>query len=194
MSTSFNFEIKSNAPVSAAFRKMGLSTFTQASQWVRQIPYGRNSSKIDLLLVFTEKKGTCSTKHGLLKLLAEENGEKRLQLCMGIFNMNPTNTPAISSVFEKYHLTELPEAHCYLKYEDEILDFTWAQADPSAFTKDLIIEENISPEQIGEYKINQHQKHLLSWLSKTEQTGIKAEQIWSIREACIATLETHWRV
>lgn len=37
-----------------------ITEFKDACFFIKQLPYGRNSDKTDLKLIFSEKKGTCS--------------------------------------------------------------------------------------------------------------------------------------
>jgi hypothetical protein len=50
-------------------------------------------------------------------------------------------------------------------------------------------EEPITVEQLGAYKIELHQRFLRDWIARTETVrGRSLDQIWRIREACIAAL------
>jgi hypothetical protein len=80
--------------------------------------------KLNALSVFIDNGGTCSTKHALLKRFAEENNRVEIKLMLGIFNMNSNNTPKISDVLKHYNLQEIPKALNYLKFKNEILDYT----------------------------------------------------------------------
>jgi hypothetical protein len=61
--------ILAEGPVSHAFLNRGISGFGQAMEWIKQLPYVRNPDKQNLLTVFSDGCGTCSTKHALIKLL-----------------------------------------------------------------------------------------------------------------------------
>ncbi|MFN6341326.1 MAG: hypothetical protein ACK4Y6_02890, partial [Bacteroidota bacterium] len=73
MTNQLDFEIKSKGQISKEFIDRNIFTFNQASIFVRQLAYGRNADKNNLTSVFTDNCGTCSTKHALLKKLADEN-------------------------------------------------------------------------------------------------------------------------
>lgn len=47
-----------------------------------------------------------------------------VRLMIGIYLMNEDNTPGVGKVLERYGLKEIPEAHCYLRFEGQYLDFT----------------------------------------------------------------------
>src|SRR5215472_5557110 len=92
-----------------------VSSFRDAAHLVAALPYGRGSKRSDHLMVLFENKGTCSTKHGLLALLAQEQNLP-IALYLGIYEMNGLNTPGVGPVLETNCLTAIPEAHSYLKY------------------------------------------------------------------------------
>lgn len=56
--------------------------------------------------------------------------------------------------------------------------------------QELPHEESIIPEQIGDYKVAMHRQFLQDWvLNHPEMTaGMGFEQLWQVREACIAVL------
>ncbi len=175
-----DFTIKSKGEISKEFFKRKILTFNQASFFIKQLPYGRNSDKNNLISVFTDKCGTCSTKHALLKILADENNFENIKLMVGIFKMNKKNTPEISETLEINRLEYIPEAHCYLNFEDKILDFTTINSNPENFLCDLIEEIEILPKQIAEYKVQYHKNYLISWLNKNKQIKLSINEIWEI--------------
>ena len=115
--------IKDRGPISAAFLRLRIHDFRSAGQYVRDLSFGRNAATSDLLAVLNEGKGTCSTKHALLKALASEQGLP-IRLVLGIYEMNARNTPGIGQVLEEHHLPCIPEAHCYLVHQDRRIDVT----------------------------------------------------------------------
>jgi len=183
-----DFEIKSKGQISKEFIDRDILTFNQASIFVRQLAYGRNADKNNLASVFTDNCGTCSTKHALLKKLADENNFEKVKLIVGLFQMNKKNTPEISETLQKNQLEYIPEAHCYLKFEDQIIDLTKINSKPTDFLDDLIEEIEISPEQITDYKVNYHKNYIVTWLDKNEQINLSLNDIWIIREQCIQDL------
>jgi hypothetical protein len=136
----------------------GIETFHQAVSWVWKLPYGRNSIRSDYMLVPKERRGACSTKHAFLAQLASEQ-QVELKLILGIFMMDALNTPKICALLSVSVLTAIPEAHCCLRYEGSQYDFTYFDEQNSFWhpTIDFLYEEEIDPDQIGEYKIKKHQ-------------------------------------
>lgn len=188
MTNQIDFDIKSKGRISTSFMDRNILTFKQASLFVRQLPYRRNTDKNNLTTVFTDYCGTCSTKHALLKELSVENKFEELKLIVGLIRMNKNNTPAIASTLLQNNLEYIPEAHCYLKYQDLILDLTKVNSMPSDFLNDLIDEIEILPDQITDYKVNYHKNYLAAWLHNHKQLNYTLEEIWSIREQCIEDL------
>jgi len=180
-----NFPITSSFPFSHAFRTYHIDDFKEACAYIARLPYGRNKDKSNLLKVFADQCGTCSTKHALLKSLADENGFKNLKLIAGIFKMNRENTPKISPVLEKYQLDYIPEAHCYLRYNNMILDYTKADSDPATFMDEIMEETEIMPDQITAYKVDYHKNYLKEWLIRTPHILYTLDEVWAIREKCI---------
>jgi hypothetical protein len=115
-----NFDIKPIGIISNKFLSHHIYTFDEATKFVRQLPYGRNNDKTDLTTIFYDNCGTCSTKHAILKQLANENNFNDLKLILGLFRMNAINTPKISETLKKSKLVYIPEAHNYLKYKSII--------------------------------------------------------------------------
>jgi hypothetical protein len=177
-------------PVTAAFAALALRDFREAAAHVNRLPYGRNANRTDPLAVLQEARGTCSTKHALLRRLAIEQNFQ-IALIVGIYEMNQRNTPGVGTVLEKYRLESLPEAHCYLRANRKNIDVTRAPADSSAEPiSHFIHEEEIVPDQIGEYKVSLHRRFLQQWIVQTTpQIPYTPTGLWRIREECIAALE-----
>ena len=184
-------EIKSTSSreITSRFQKIGITDFEKACEWVRNLPYKRNRNNADVLCVFKDNGGTCSTKHALLKRYAEEIQEPEITLMLGIFNMNSKNTPKISEVLQKYGLIEMPEAHSYLKQKSQILDCTRRNSKPEDFVGDLVEEIKIIPAQIPDFKTEYHQHYLRKYLKENPKLPYSREKFWKIREECIGALQ-----
>ena len=181
--------LRSSGIVSTAFLSLAKADLRVAGQHVCDLPYGRNGHPDDPLAVLTERRGTCSTKHALLRRLAIEQ-EIDLLLILGIYEMNERNTPGVGSVLERYGLNALPEAHCYLRVGNERIDVTrqnvGSHVEPISH---FLHEEEIDPSQITLYKSGVHKSFLQQWI--TERPDIREfslASIWEIREECIAAL------
>jgi hypothetical protein len=187
MST-YNFDIKSSSTISQNFTSRQVNTFVDACNYIRQLPYKRNSNKNDLSSVFADQYGTCSTKHALLRQLAVENKADNVKLILGVFKMSKQNTPQIRATLDKYGLTYILEAHNYLSVDNEIIDCTKTGFGVDNFVADLIAEVEIESNQITDFKVSYHKEILQKWLSENPQIKLSFNELWTIREQCIEDL------
>lgn len=185
-----DFSISSGRPVSDKFIELGITSFAKAAQYVQQLPYKRNSNKSDILGPLKEQQGTCSTKHALLAQLAFENKHADIVLKLGIFRMGAKYSPAVGKVLSKYGLEFIPEAHNYLCYKGQVFDFTTPDASPDKFFDDLIVEITIDPNEITDFKVSYHKELLQKWILYTP-LSFTLDELWKIREECIAALSTN---
>jgi hypothetical protein len=124
-------------------------------------------------------------------LLAELAQEQTLPvvLTLGIYEMHERNTPGVNVVLHRYGLPAIPEAHCYLAYEGMRIDITRSGVEPTGPIECFLYEEVITPAQIGEYKVQLHQRFLQKWITaQSLAKGLSFTAVWKIREECIAAL------
>src|SRR5580704_4536411 len=183
------FRFASAGAVTAAFVGVAKADLRSAAQYVARLPYGRNSDPEDPLIVLAEQRGTCSTKHALLRRLAIEQGLP-MALVVGLYEMTERNTPGIEPVLRRYGLTSLLEAHCYLCAGGNRIDVTKEpsndQAEPIGH---FLYEEEIDPEQITRYETGLHRKFLKEWMAGDDRLrGLSFDRVWSIRQECIESL------
>jgi hypothetical protein len=187
---------KPEGAVTAAFLRIRTENLRAAAKYVRCLPYARNTRPDDPLIVLIEGRGTCSTKHALLRRLAIEQNLD-LALVLGIYEMAEQNTPGVGEILRKYDLVSMPEAHCYLRMAGRRIDVTRVvdQA-PFAAISRFLHEEDIEPAQITDYKIALHKQFLLRWISDNRGLGGRSlADLWKIREECIAQLSGQdWHV
>ncbi len=183
-----NFSIHPLGPISKQFLQIGISDYASACDFVRLLPYARNSDKHQNDIVLQEGFGTCSTKHALLAELALEQEVKRVRLMLGIFMMHAHNTPRVAAILAEHKLIAIPEAHTYLRSANTLIDCTGVNFSEQNFLPDLIHEIEIVPKQIREYKPLYHQQYIETWLADHPEIPYTMPEIWAIREACIAAL------
>jgi hypothetical protein len=174
--------------VTNAFLRLSIADFQSAARFVRSLPYGRNSGCDEALIVLTEGRGTCSTKHALMRRLAVEQ-ELNIALVIGIYEMTAANTAGVGKVLSKYQLHALPEAHCYLRTEGRRVDITRAAGPAGIVPIKFLYEEDIDPAQIGRYKVDLHRQFLYRWMKEADPKSFSLEDLWRVREECIAALE-----
>lgn len=179
--------LHSSDSLTKIFTTSGIKTWEDLTIFIKQIPYGRNANRTDFSLVLKENKGTCSSKHALLKQVANENKIKDVELIIGIFKMSKENTPKIGTVLENNNLAYIPEAHCYLKINDIAMDFTSKDSLYDKIKNDILEEIKIEPFQVSEFKVRFHKEYMKKWLVEMN-SNFTFEQIWEIREKCIQNL------
>lgn len=184
-----NFKIESTEEMSIAFKELGIDDFKQACEYIKLLPYKRNKDRDNLLNVIIEQKGVCSTKHAVLRKLALENNHPKVELILGIFRMDAEYAPAIKTTLEKANLDYIIEGHTYLKYNNEFYDYTTVTSDYKLFKDKVISEEIYEYNQIGDFKINLHRVAIQKWLDITPIIFYSLDEIWNIREQCIADLQ-----
>ena len=164
----------------------GISSFVEACEYVRLLPYGRNTNRTDRLLVLEEQCGTCSGKHALLAELALEHGQP-IDLMIGIFRMTKYTHPQVSTILDQHNLEYLPELHTYFRIGGKRLDFTGIDS-PIEPAVDFVTEKRIAPHQVEKFKTAFHKEYLGEWLKSTEGLAkrFNPDSIWRIREMCIA--------
>jgi hypothetical protein len=165
----------------------GINSWNELTEFIQNLPYGRNKNRTELELVLSEKKGTCSSKHALLKRIADLNSVPDVKLVIGIYRMNQVNTPKIGTELTDNSIDFVPEAHCYLKINGTGIDFTTKKSEFQKIEKDIIQEKEIEPEQVAKFKVDYHKSFIKRWLKETN-SEFEFEQIWRIREKCIENL------
>lgn len=178
-------QLQAAGPVSAAFVERGARDLRACADLLWRLPYGRNGNPADPLCVLNEGAGTCSTKHALLARLIAEQGIPGIELRLGIYEMSEANTPGVGATLAAHGLASLPEAHCYLVANGARVDITRIDGAGDEPIDTFLVEETITPDQAGAYKRDFHQ----GFIAASGRYGPRtAEDLWSIREACIAAI------
>ncbi len=182
-----NYKLSSKDHITEIAKSYGIDYWNNLMEYVKNLPYGRNENRTNLELVLTEGKGTCSSKHALLKTIADLNGVPNVDLIIGIYRMTALNTPIFGTILNSNSIEYIPEAHCYLKIKGKRIDLTSSKSGFEKIEKDIIQEKTISPSQVAKYKVEYHKSFLKNWLQETN-IEMALEQIWRIREKCIENL------
>ena len=109
--------------VSVMFRELGVTSFRMACTFVHELPYGYNSDREDLMVLFREKRGTCTTKHAVIATLAEELGLS-VRKTVGIYKMTEPLVTGTDKILERHRLPYLPMIHCFLAWGPHRVDLT----------------------------------------------------------------------
>lgn len=178
----------SNDNLTTLVKNKGIKNWSELIEFIQMLPYGRNLNREDLSLVIKENRGTCSSKHSFLKKVADLNNFDNVKLVLGMYKMNNLNTPKIGDTILKKGLEYIPEAHCYLKLNNQRIDITNSNSDIENLINDIIEEIEIEPEQVNTFKVDYHKKYLQNWITENE-IKMNLVDIWDIREQCIQKLE-----
>lgn len=185
-----NFKIESKEIISTAFRNKNIFYFEDACEYVTHLDYKRNLNKDSITCIFEDQGGTCSTKHATLRKLALENNHPNVKLILGIFKMDANYSSLIKDTLLRHNLECIPEAHNYLKIDGKYVDFTKPGARDEHFRNKILIEKEIEYNQINQDKITFHKNFLNNWI-QTQKTPFTLEELWAIREQCIADLQNN---
>jgi len=174
----------SDGYISSLFKSRHITNFHTACDFIWKLPYGRTSDPYNFKLVLSEQIGTCSSKHGLLKLLIDELGLD-VELVVGIYAMTESNTPGVGLVLGKSKYDHVPEAHCYLRYNSHRIDLTRYETTAEAPIDQFFTETPFLVTELALNKVKMHKQFLVDKYGKAE-----SEKIWQIREQCISALST----
>jgi hypothetical protein len=115
--------IVENGPISSTFLNMGIENFHSACRYVHSLPYGYNSNRDDLMILFRESIGSCTTKHAVIATLADEM-EIGIGKTIGIYAMTEAIVTGTKPILERYILPYLPMVHCFLFFEAHRVDLS----------------------------------------------------------------------
>ena len=118
-----NKPIVENGSISRTFLSMGINDFHRSCRYVHELPYGYNSDRDDLMILFKEKMGSCTTKHAVIATLAAELGIT-IDKHIGIYAMTEALVTGTQNILDRYKLPYLPMVHCFLVYEEHRVDLS----------------------------------------------------------------------
>lgn len=118
-----NKPIEDNGLISRTFLSMGINDFHHACRYVHELPYGYNSDREDLMILFKEKMGSCTTKHAVIATLAAEL-EIAIDKHIGIYAMTEALVTGTQKILDRYKLPYLPMVHCFLVFEAHRVDLS----------------------------------------------------------------------
>lgn len=182
-----DIQLESNDPLTIDIVESGVVSWEDLIRCVNTFHYGRNANRTDLTAVWYERKGTCSSKHAFLKYVADLNAIPNVELVLCLYKMNAENTAKVEPVLVEFNMDYLPEAHCYIRFNDEAIDVTTMTSKFSSIEADVIEEQIIQPEQVVEFKVDYHQSYMKKWGAENHPSK-SFEELWTIREKCILAL------
>lgn len=183
--------IDGSGVVTSEFLKLGITGFTEACRYVHEMPYGYNSDRDDLLILFKEGKGSCTTKHAVIATLADELSLP-IRKSIGIYAMTEDLVTGTQPILENYRLPYIPMVHCFLVNENYRVDLTEGNfngknkpMDRFLYTRE--VTANISAKD--EYLLyrNALKDHILS---SKELNGVDIKHVLQAREKGINLLRS----
>jgi hypothetical protein len=180
-----DFPLEGSGSCSAEARRLGFTTFAQIAEHIRSLPYGRVQGDPEGLAVLRHGRGTCSSKHRYLAILARECGRNDVRLTLGLYEMSEHNTPGVGMVLQAAALQSVPEVHCYLTWQGRRYDFTGLPRGSSSPFESLTEEKPVLPEDLPTAKVQFHRYAMVHW---AQERGVDPELAWNVRERCMEAL------
>jgi hypothetical protein len=182
--------ITDNGPIGRIFKGLDIGTFHDACRWVHRLPYGYNSDRDDLMILFKEKMGSCTTKHAVIATLAAEL-ELPIHKNVGIYAMTEALVTGTQDILDRFGLPYITMIHCFLNYQDHWVDLSEGNRngkngpiDHFLFTAE--VAATISAKD--EYRLYRQalKDHVLSLI---EREGIDMKTVLKAREEGLALLK-----
>ncbi|MFX1380070.1 MAG: hypothetical protein ACFFA4_13360 [Promethearchaeota archaeon] len=183
-------EIKPVGEISKKLLNLGIKSFREACEYIHNIEYGYNTNYDDMMILFKENKGTCTTKHATIAGLAKELGIP-LYKHVGVYKFTEQISTGTNEILLKYKIPYVPMVHCFLVYKDFRFDLTEGNCNG----KNTTLEEFIHEEKVDPF-ISRKDEYLLlkrvikeKVLPSKEMEGIKERSILKAREEAIILLK-----
>ncbi|MCJ7679681.1 MAG: hypothetical protein MUP70_03050 [Candidatus Aminicenantes bacterium] len=185
-------EVTRSGIISEIFLSLGVRHFLDACRFVQNLPYGANSKKDDLKILFREKKGTCTTKHAAIGTLAVELGLP-IHKNIGIYAMTEDIVTGSDAILRYYTLPYLPMIHCFLVFEDFRIDLTEGNHNGKNKPLDVFLcTERVVPNISSKEEYLLYRKALKDIiLKRPEMRGVEMKQILQAREKGLKLLKAN---
>lgn len=179
-------------PVSAKFIEMGISSFQEACRYVQELPYGYNSDRDDLMILFKENFGSCATKHAVIASLAREL-QLKVEKNIGIYAMTEEIVTGADRIAQKHDLPCVPMLHCFLSHEDHRIDLTEGNNNgKNKSIEEFLFTTEVIPHISAKDEYLLYRKALKEKILNNEEfKGIDLKRILHAREDGIALLKAN---
>lgn len=187
-----NAVIKTAGPVSDKFLSLGINGYIDACRYVHELPYGYNSNRDDLMILFKEKLGSCTTKHAVIATLAEESGLS-IEKAIGIYAMTEEIVTGTGKILDRYGLPYVPMLHCFLVYGEHRVDLTEGNNNGKKRSiEDFLYTQKVIPNISAKDEYLLYRKALNEYiLIENELKGIDLKSILKAREEGLALLKAN---
>jgi hypothetical protein len=177
--------------ISSTFIKLGIKSFWDACKYVHDLPYGYNSTTEDILILFKEGYGSCTTKHAVIATLTEELDIPVYKM-VGIYAMTEEIVTGTGQILKKYQLPYLPMNHCFLVNDSYRVDLTEGNNNGKNHPlEEFLYAEKVVPNISEKDEYLLYKKALIDHiLNRREMEGIKINDILHARTEGIALLRS----
>jgi hypothetical protein len=181
--------INNIGPVARQFLRLGIHRFQEACRYVHGLPYGYNSNRDDLMILFTENYGSCTTKHAVIATLAVEL-QLAIEKCIGIYAMIEDLVTGTETILQTYELPYVPMVHCFLVYKDFRVDLSEGNRNgKNAHIEHFLHTEKVIADISAKDEYLLYRKALKdNILLRPEMRGIELTRILKAREDGLALL------
>lgn len=182
--------IAASGVISNKMLELGIHRFIDACSYVHEMPYGYNTDKDDLMVLFEEKQGTCTTKHAVIGTLAVEL-DIPITKTIGIYGMTEAIVTGTQAILDTYHLPYVPMIHCFLTFERYRVDLTEGNLNgKNRSIEAFLYTENVRPGISEKEEYMLYRKALKDVIMNREELGgIDMKRILQAREEGLKILK-----
>ncbi len=183
--------IKSSGIVAEQFLRLGITGFIDACRYVHRLPYGYNSNRDDLLILFKEEKGSCATKHAVVATLARELALPVVKH-IGIYAMTEAIVTGTGEILSQYRLPYVPMLHCFLSFETYRVDLTEGNRNGKNCAIDHFLHTEAVTPHISEKDEYRRYRNVLKEkvLLLEEMSGVDMKHLLQAREKGLVLLKS----
>jgi hypothetical protein len=184
--------ILSSGMVCQQFLDLSISTFWDACRYVHELPYGYNSNRDNLMILFEEKMGTCTTKHAVIATLAVELNLP-INKNIGIYAMTEKIVTGTDRILEQYGLPYVPMVHCFLNHGTHRVDLTEGNANgKNQAINEFLYTERVVPNISAKDEYLKYRRALKDQvLKRSELQDADMKTILHAREKGLALLKAN---
>ncbi|MFP4350200.1 MAG: hypothetical protein ACLFQY_18045 [Desulfococcaceae bacterium] len=184
--------ISDTGDISRQLMNLDIHSFQEACRYVHELPYGYNSDRDDLMILFKEGMGSCTTKHAVIATLAQEL-ELGIRKQIGIYAMTEAIVTGADAILKKYALPYLPMVHCFLTDGAHRVDLTEGNHNGKNRPVDTFLYvETVTPNISAKVEYIKYRNALRDRIvTRDELRGVDIKQILHAREEGIALLRSH---
>ena len=177
---------------SEKFLSLSISTFVDACRYVHQLPYGYNSDRDDIMILFKENMGTCTSKHAVIATLAMELSVP-VHKNIAIYAMTEDIVTGTNPILEKYSIPYIPMLHCFLEFGKYRVDLTEGnQNGKNTWIDQFLYTEKVIPNISGKDEYQIYRRVLTEILLKQDElSGLKTTTILHAREEGLLVLKSN---